>query len=49
MTPEQKARLSRIVSASYRWPLDGFFEIQSEKDLDFAMELIAHSYKGAKQ
>lgn len=49
MTPEQKARLSRIVSASYRWPLDGFFEIQSEKDLDFAMELIEHSYKGAKQ
>lgn len=49
MTPEQKARLSRMVSASYRWPLDGFFEIQSEKDLDFAMELIAHSYKGAKQ
>ena len=49
MSPEQKARLSRIVSASYKWPLDGFFEIQREEDLDFAMELIEYSYKGAKQ
>ena len=49
MSPEQKARLSRIVSASYKWPLDGFFEIQREEDLDFAMRLIEYSYKGAKQ
>ena len=49
MSPEQKASLSRIVSASYKWPLDGFFEIQREEDLDFAMELIEYSYKGAKQ
>ena len=49
MSPEQKAKLSRIVSASYKWPLDGFFEIQREEDLDFAMELIEYSYKGAKQ
>lgn len=49
MTPEQKASLSRIVSASYRWPLDGFFEIKREEDLEAAMELIEYSYKGAKQ
>ena len=49
MSPEQKGRLSRIVSTSYRWPLDGFFEIQREADLEFAMELIEYSYKGAKQ
>ena len=49
MSPEQKASLSRIVLASYKWPLDGFFEIQREEDLDFAMELIEYSYKGAKQ
>ena len=49
MSPEQKARLSRMVSARYKWPLDGFFEIQREEDLDFAMELIEYSYKGAKQ
>lgn len=49
MSPEQKARLSRMATPSYRWPLDGFFEIHGESDLDFVMELIEHSYKGAKQ
>lgn len=48
MSPGQKGRLSRIVLASYKWPLDGFFEIKSEADLETAMELIHYSYKGAK-
>lgn len=48
MPEEMKAQLDRIVPAKYRWPLDGFFIIRREEDLDTAMELIAYSAKGAK-
>lgn len=45
---EMKAQLDRIVPAKYGWPIDGFFTIRREEDLDTAMELIAYSAKGAK-
>ena len=48
MPEEMKAQLDRIVPAKYGWPLDGFFTIRREEDLDTAMELIAYSVKGAK-
>lgn len=48
MPEEMKAQLDRIVPAKYGWPIDGFFTIRREKDLDTAMELIAYSAKGAK-
>lgn len=48
MPEEMKAQLDRIVPAKYGWPLDGFFTIRREEDLDTAMELIAYSAKGAK-
>lgn len=48
MPEEMKAQLDRIVPAKYGWPIDGFFTIRREEDLDTAMELIAYSAKGAK-
>lgn len=48
MPEEMKAQLDRIVPAKYGWPIDGFFTIRREEDLDTAMELIAYSVKGAK-
>ena len=48
MPEEIKAQLDRIVPAKYGWPIDGFFTIRREEDLDTAMELIAYSVKGAK-
>ena len=48
MPEEMKAKLDRIVPAKYGWPIDGFFTIRREEDLDTAMELIAYSVKGAK-
>lgn len=48
MPEEMKAKLDRIVPAKYGWPIDGFFTIRREEDLDTAMELIAYSAKGAK-
>lgn len=48
MPEEMKEKLDRIVPAKYGWPLDGFFTIRREEDLDTAMELIAYSAKGAK-
>lgn len=48
MPEEMKAQLDRIVPAKYGWPIDGFFTIRWEEDLDTAMELIAYSAKGAK-
>lgn len=48
MSEEMKAQLDRIVPAKYGWPIDGFFTIRREEDLDTAMELIAYSAKGAK-
>lgn len=48
MSEEMKQKLDRIVPASYGWPIDGFFTIHREEDLDTAMELIAYSAKGAK-
>lgn len=48
MSEEMKAQLDRIVPAKYGWPIDGFFTIRREEDLDTAMELIAYSVKGAK-
>lgn len=48
MPEEMKAQLDRIVPAKYGWPIDGFFTIRREEDLDNAMELIAYSAKGAK-
>lgn len=48
MPEEIKAQLDRIVPAKYGWPIDGFFTIRREEDLDTAMELIAYSAKGAK-
>ena len=48
MPPEVKEKLTRMVLPSYKWPLDGFFQIKSEDDLETAMELIQYSYKGAK-
>lgn len=48
MPEEMKAQLDRIVPAKYSWPIDGFFTIRREEDLDTAMELIAYSAKGAK-
>lgn len=48
MPEEMKAQLDRIVPAKYGWPLDGFFTIRREEDLDTALELIAYSAKGAK-
>lgn len=48
MPEEMKEKLDRIVPAKYGWPLDGFFTIRREEDLDTAMELIAYSVKGAK-
>lgn len=48
MPEEMKALLDRIVPAKYGWPIDGFFTIRREEDLDTAMELIAYSAKGAK-
>lgn len=48
MSEEMKAQLDRIVPAKYGWPLDGFFTIRREEDLDTALELIAYSAKGAK-
>lgn len=48
MPEEIKAQLDRIVPAKYGWPLDGFFTIRREEDLDTALELIAYSAKGAK-
>ena len=48
MPEEMKAQLDRIVPAKYGWPIDGFFTIIREEDLDTAMELIAYSAKGAK-
>lgn len=48
MPEELKAKLDRIVPAKYGWPIDGFFTIRREDDLDTAMELIAYSAKGAK-
>lgn len=48
MPEEMKAKLDRIVPAKYGWPIDGFFTIRREEDLDTAMELITYSVKGAK-
>ena len=48
MPEEMKAQLDRIVPAKYGWPIDGFFTIRREEDLDTAMELITYSVKGAK-
>lgn len=48
MPEEMKVQLDRIVPAKYGWPIDGFFTIRREEDLDTAMELIAYSAKGAK-
>lgn len=48
MPEEMKAQLDRIVPAKYGWPIDGFFTIRREEDLDTAMELIAYSVKGTK-
>lgn len=48
MPEEMKAQLDRIVPAKYGWPIDGFFTIRREEDLDTAMELITYSAKGAK-
>lgn len=48
MPEEMKVKLDRIVPAKYGWPIDGFFTIRREEDLDTAMELIAYSAKGAK-
>lgn len=48
MPEEMKAQLDRIVPAKYGWPIDGFFTIRREEDLDTALELIAYSAKGAK-
>lgn len=48
MPEEMKAQLDGIVPAKYGWPIDGFFTIRREEDLDTAMELIAYSAKGAK-
>lgn len=48
MPEEMKAKLDRIVPAKYGWPIDGFFTIRREEDLDTAMELIAYSARGAK-
>lgn len=48
MPEELKQKLDRIVPAPYGWPIDGFFTIHREEDLDTAMELIAYSAKGAK-
>ena len=48
MPEEMKAQLDRIVPTKYGWPIDGFFTIRREEDLDTAMELIAYSAKGAK-
>lgn len=48
MPEEMKAQLDRIVPAKYGWPIDGFFTIRREEDLDTAMEIIAYSAKGAK-
>ena len=48
MPEEMKAQLDRIVPAKYGWPIDGFFTIRREEDLDTAMELISYSAKGAK-
>lgn len=48
MPPEVKEKLTRMVLPSYKWPLDGFFQIKSEEDLETAMELIQYSHKGAK-
>ena len=48
MPEEMKAKLDRIVPAKYGWPIDGFFTIRREEDLDTAMKLIAYSAKGAK-
>lgn len=48
MPEEMKQKLDRIVPASYKWPVDAFFTIRREEDLDTAMELIAFSVKGAK-
>lgn len=48
MPEEMKAQLDRIVPAKYGWPLDGFFTIRREEDLNTALELIAYSAKGAK-
>lgn len=48
MPEDMKEKLDRIVPAKYGWPLDGFFTIRREEDLDTAMELIAYSAKGAK-
>lgn len=48
MPEEMKAQLDRIVPVKYGWPIDGFFTIRREEDLDTAMELIAYSAKGAK-
>lgn len=48
MPEEMKVQLDRIVPTKYGWPIDGFFTIRREEDLDTAMELIAYSAKGAK-